>query len=237
MKLSIIIPAYNEAKRIGATLESIVSFSKTVSYDFEVIVVENNTTDNTRAVAEQFADRLNLKVIDIPLSRAHGGTKGRAVKAGVLAAAGDYVVYMDADNAVDISQIESFWKFFGEGNDVVFGSRYVSEAQSNRVWYRDILGKASNMLVQAVLLPGIKDTQCGFKAFTSTAAKTLFGELQTEGWGFDMEVLALARRKGYRLKEVPVIWQEIGESSVKAGEFIAVFNELFDIKRKIGKKR
>ncbi len=178
IKLSVVIPAYNEAKRIKATLDSIVSFAGKSSYKIEVIVVINNTTDHTKEVVEQFHSHLPIKILDASLSNAHAGTKGRAVKKGVLAAEGEYILYMDADNAVDLSQVETFWPYFAEGNDVVFGSRYVHGAETHRVWYRDLLGRAANVLVQAVLLPGIQDTQCGFKCFTATAGKELFAELQ-----------------------------------------------------------
>lgn len=236
MKLSVIIPAYNEAKRIELTLESIVSFADAQNYDIEVIVVTNNTTDHTREIVEQFHPHLSMKILDASLSGARGGTKGRAVKAGVLAAQGQYILYMDADNAVPLAQVETFWPYFGEGNDVVFGSRYVKGAQTQRAWYRDLLGKLSNLLVQAVLLPGIRDTQCGFKCFTAQAGKDLFAHLATEGWGFDMEILALARQHGYRLTEVPVSWREMGHSAIKAGAFLSTLRELLAIRKRMGKR-
>ncbi|MDB5254948.1 MAG: hypothetical protein JWL92_324 [Candidatus Nomurabacteria bacterium] len=232
-KLSVVIPAYNEARRIEATLDSIVLFAEQSKYDIEVIVVINNTTDHTREIVEQFHPHLSITILDASLSNAHGGTKGLAVKKGVLAAQGEYILYMDADNAVQLSQIETFWPSFAEGYDVVFGSRYIQGAKTHRVWYRDLLGKASNLLVQAVLLPGIKDTQCGFKCFTNKAGKELFEQLTTNGWGFDMEVLALARKGGYRLKEVPVSWQEMDQSAIKAKAFVTTLRELFAIRKKI----
>jgi dolichyl-phosphate beta-glucosyltransferase len=234
--LSIIIPAYNEATRIEATLESIVLFAQQHTYEIEVIVVTNNTTDGTREIVEQFHSRIPVTIFDASLHTAQGGTKGRAVKKGVLAAHGTHILYMDADNAVELHQIETFWQHFDAGYDVVFGSRYVKGAKTHRVWYRDILGRVSNLLVQAVLLPGIKDTQCGFKCFTNTAGKKLFEAVTTNGWGFDMEVLALARKAGYKLKEAPVEWHEIGHSAVKGRAFLNALQELFAIRRKVGKQ-
>ncbi|MEO5646571.1 MAG: dolichyl-phosphate beta-glucosyltransferase [Candidatus Paceibacterota bacterium] len=234
--LSVIIPAYNEATRIGTTLESIVQFTKKVDYDIEVIVVENNTTDHTREVVITFSDQLHITIIDIELFSADGGTKGLAVKKGMLAATGEYLLYMDADNAVDISQVETFWQYFEQGNDVVFGSRYITGAHIHRVWYRDILGRMANILVQTTLLPGIKDTQCGFKIFTKDAGKMLFSKLETNGWGFDMELLARARKSHYRLKEVPIVWREVGHSTVKGAAFLTTLKELFAIRKLIGKQ-
>jgi dolichyl-phosphate beta-glucosyltransferase len=244
-KLSIIIPAYNEAKRIGVTLDSIADYAAACGYEIEVIVAVNNATDNTmELLAEYKAKMPYLVAMDLGMKHSLSGTKGWAVKQAVLASKGEYILYMDADNAVRISEIEKFWPFFGvkdsEKNahaDVVFGSRYTKGAHINRSWYRNILGRGSNLLVQAVLLPGIQDTQCGFKCFTRTAAQDVFSALYTWGWGFDMEVLALARKHGYSLKEVPVRWEEIGNSAVKGSAFITSLEELFKIRRMLGKQR
>jgi dolichyl-phosphate beta-glucosyltransferase len=236
IKLSVVIPAYNEANRIRTTLVSIEEFSKSVSYGIEVIVVVNNTTDQTREIVESFHNTVPIRIIDASLSRAHGGTKGRAVKAGVLAADGAYIVYMDADNAVDLSQIETFWPYFNEGYDVVFGSRYIEGAKIEREWYRNLLGRGSNLIVQAMLLPGIKDTQCGFKAFTAQAGKDLLTHLTIDGWGFDMEILALGRSHGYKLKEAPVEWREIGGSAIRANAFTNTLRELFNIRKRLGRQ-
>lgn len=233
-KLSIVIPAYNEAKRIGATLDSIRQFAQQAGYAIEVIVAVNNTSDNTNEVVDGYKAAMPyLQRIDCGMHHSSSGTKGLAVKAGVLMAQGEYVLYMDADSATKISEIEKFWPWLEKGNEIAFGSRYIRGAHTHRVWYRDIMGKASNLLVQALLLPGIKDTQCGFKCLTNKAAKDIFSEMETVGWGFDMEVLALGRKKGYRMKEVPVVWQEIGESSVKSGAFLAALRELLILRKRL----
>lgn len=233
-RLSIVIPAYNEAKRIGATLDSIAAFAEHAGHAIEVIVVVNNTTDDTMAVVEGYQkDMPYLRAIDCGTHVSASMTKGLAVKAGMLLAEGEYILYMDADSATNISQIEIFWKHFAKGYDVVFGSRYIKGAHTHRVWYRDVMGKASNLLVQALLLPGIKDTQCGFKCFTQASAKDIFKDVQTIGWGFDMEVLAIARKRGYKLREVPVAWHEVGHSSVKAGAFITSLKELLEIRKRV----
>lgn len=231
-KLSVVIPAYNESKRIGQTLDSIMQFARQCGYPIEVIVAINNTTDDTEQVVARYSVTMPyLRTINCGMHPSESHTKGLAVKAGVLEARGQYVLYMDADDAVELTQIETFWQYFAQGSDVVFGSRYIKGAHIHRAWYRNIMGRLSNLLVQAVLLPGIKDTQCGFKCFTDTVAHDVFADMQTIGWGFDMEFLARARKKGYKLKEAPVTWHEIGHSSVKGGAFLTALEDLFTIRR------
>lgn len=234
--LSIIIPAYNESSRITATLFDIHEYLQKQSYTAEVLVVVNNTTDNTVEVVEALQKEMPyLRVVDIGMHESGARTKGYAVRHGILHTTGAYKVFMDADNATKIHEIEKFWKHFENGANVVFGSRYIKGAHTHRVWYRDLLGRASNVLIQAVLLPGIWDTQCGFKAFTRDAAEDIFGRAAIDAWGFDMEVLAIARKRGHKAKEVPVRWKEIGKSSVKAGAFFETLKELFAIRKRVRK--
>jgi dolichyl-phosphate beta-glucosyltransferase len=226
-KLSIIIPAHNEEHRIMATLLSIKDYLSKVDYETEVIVVINNTTDNTRVVVENTKAVVpQLKCVDIGKFKHDSGTKGLAVRKGVELAEGEYIIFMDADNATKIEEIEKFWPYFANGCQVVFGSRYIKGAESHRVWYRRLSGFLANLLVQALLLPGIHDTQCGFKMFERDAAKNIFKVCVIDGWGFDLEVLALAKRMGYKMKEAPIVWNEIGNSSLKAGAFLSTLSEL-----------
>ena len=161
-----------------------------------------------------------------------GNNKGNAVKKGILAAQGEFVVFMDADNATPVSEIERFWKYLEEGYEVVIGSRYIdpSLVKIRQPWYRILLSRMSNLLIQIVLIPHIKDTQAGFKAFKREAAQEIFKNLTIFGWSFDMELLAIALKLSYRIKEVPVSWEEHGGGHVPFSAFIQSFFDLFRIK-------
>lgn len=232
MKLSVIIPAHNEATRISTTLESVSSYLSRVSYDYEILVVTNNCSDDTIGVIEKFKLSIpQLRYIDVNKKGAPGGTKGLAVREGMLEARGEYRIFMDADNATNISEIEKFWLYFEKGFDVVIGSRYISgsDVAVPQVWYRRVLGRLANLLIRTLLLPGIYDTQCGFKMFTSQSAQKIFSLCNIDGWGADIEMLALAKRYHYKIIEVPIVWREVGESSLKLKAFWWTFKDLVRI--------
>jgi len=231
--LSVIIPAFNESERIRTTLESIDQYLEKQPYNYEIIVVANNCSDDTDKVVLDYQKSVeHLKLFDLRVAKP-GGAKGYAVKKGMEEAKGFYRLFMDADNATRIEEIEKFWPFFEQGYNVIIGSRHIKGANiiSQQPWYRRLLGRAANLLIRLVLLPGIKDTQCGFKAFTAEAAQKIFSRLTIWGWGFDMEILALAKKLGYKIKEVPVSWYEAGKSRlrpIKAAR--QTLGELFRIK-------
>jgi dolichyl-phosphate beta-glucosyltransferase len=228
-KLSVIIPAYNEEKRIGQTLRDVDAYLEKQAYDYEIIVVDNNSTDSTSLVVKnlQATTVQNAKVI---LETKKG--KGAAVSRGMLEAQGEYCVFMDADNATPVSEIEKFWPHLQQGYEVVIGSRYVDPAtvKVKQPFYRILLSRMSNMLIQFILLPHIQDTQCGFKAFQGSAAKEIFRNITIYGWAFDMEILAIALKFSYRVKEVPVSWTEHGGSHVPLKAYIQSLLDLFRIK-------
>jgi len=234
--LSVIIPAYNEEERIKKTLESIDKYLEKQPYNYEIIVVANNCTDNTDKVVLDYQKTVeHLKLFDLRIAKP-GGAKGYAVKKGMEEARGEYKLFMDADNATRITEIEKFWPYFKEGYDVVIGSRHIKGAHIviQQPWYRRVLGRAANLLIRLVLLPGIYDTQCGFKAFTKEAADKIFKKMTIGGWGFDMEILALARLYGFKIKEVSVNWYEAGKSRLRAVKAAReTLGELFRIKRNI----
>jgi dolichyl-phosphate beta-glucosyltransferase len=155
----------------------------------------------------------NLKLIDLTENSGKGGT----VRQGMLLSAGKIRLFTDADNSTTIDQFEKMMPFFKEGYDVVIGSRSIKGAKLDppEPFYRQIAGKALNLIVQAFLLPGIWDTQCGFKAFTEETAKQIFMESQVRGWGFDVEVLTLAKLNGHRIKELPIRWADDARSHVR----------------------
>ncbi|HYE22826.1 MAG TPA: dolichyl-phosphate beta-glucosyltransferase [Verrucomicrobiae bacterium] len=230
-KLSVIIPAHNEESRIERTLLDIDSYLEKQNYDYEIIVIDNNSNDHTYDVVKKLETTTvqNAKVI-----RELVQGKGKAVKTGVAAATGDYIMFMDADNATPISEIEKFWPHLEQGIEVVIGDRYMDvEHKAKQPWYRTMLSRMSNLLIQFVLIPHIHDTQAGFKAFNGKAAKEIFRHITIYGWAFDMELLALALKLSYRIKAVPIIREEHGGSTVPPSAFIQSLRDLFVIKWKL----
>ena len=229
-KLSVVIPAYNEEKRITATLKSVDGYLEKQVYDYEIIVIDNNSKDRTSEVVRELeattVQKSAVKLVTTP-------GKGAAVKEGLLKyCSGDIVMFMDADNATPISEIEKFLPYFDQGYDVVIGSRYTEPdlVKVHQPLYRIVLSRMSNLLIQFLAVPGIKDTQLGFKAFTSDAAKSIFPLVTIIRWGFDMEVLTVARAKGYKIKEVGVSWTEHGGGHVPLKAYVESLIDLFKIK-------
>ncbi|MDP3994072.1 MAG: dolichyl-phosphate beta-glucosyltransferase [Candidatus Doudnabacteria bacterium] len=233
IKLSVVIPAFNESKRISQTLEGTDAYLRKQNYDYEIIVVDNGSNDNTCDIVKEYQERSVKNLVRLCLSKSIGA-KGSAVKMGILDYAhGDFVVFMDADNATPISEIEKFWPFLESAQyQVVIGSRYVHESNvsQKQPFYRVVLSRMSNLLIQILLIKGIKDTQLGFKAFLGKAAKDIFSQVSVPGWGFDMEVLTIAIRHGYKIREVGVIWRERGGSHVPLGAYVQSFLDLLKIK-------
>jgi len=235
--LSIIIPAFNEAERIPKTLIDIDHRLEGVSYTYEIIVVNDGSKDNTAEVVTAMMKMVkNLKLIDNEENKGKGGV----TKQGMLAATGDIRLFTDADNSTSIDQFQKMAAYFNKNGsfgvqnhyDVVIGSRAVkgSILDPAEPWYRQIPGKVGNLVIQALLLPGLWDTQCGFKAFTEESAVKIFNASRINGWGFDIEALALAKRMGYLIKEVPVHWINDTRSKVKVSSYIAVLLETLTIR-------
>ena len=207
--LSVVIPSYNEATRIGTTLEALAAAT---ADDVEVIVVDDGSTDGTAEVAERLLEAAGHRRV-LRLDRNQG--KGAAVRAGVLAARGDTILYMDADLATDLEALPRFLLEL-EDADVVVGSRSVPGAvvkQGTRD--RVVMGRVFNRLSRLATGVHIRDTQCGFKAFGGPAARTLFGLARCDRFAFDVEVLVLAERLGLRVVERPVTWTAVDGSSVR----------------------
>lgn len=212
--LSIIIPAYNEAERIPKTLVDMDRVLSRVDYSYEILVVNDGSPDNTAEVVEKMSGIIkNLKVIDLRVNVGKGG----AVRHGMLVSRGQVRLFTDADDSTSIDQFDKMMPFFKEGYSVVIGSRAIAGAKLDppEPLFRQLAGKSLNLVVQALLLPGIWDTQCGFKAFTAEAAEAVFGASRITGWGFDVEILALARKMGQRTKEIPVHWVDDARSHIK----------------------
>jgi dolichyl-phosphate beta-glucosyltransferase len=220
--LSVVVPAYNEERRLPATLQQIIAYLDQQPYRAEIIVADDGSTDNTAALVEQWAAKhSNLRILRLD----HRG-KGFAVRAGALAAQGRYVLLCDADLATPIEEWEKLLTKFQAGYGVVIGSREGMGAQRvGEPWYRHIMGRVFNTIIRVVALRGIQDTQCGFKALHHEACKDLFNRVQVYGddaptlqgpavTAYDVELLFLALKRGYRVAEVPVMWQYGTETKV-----------------------
>lgn len=212
--LSVIIPSFNELKNIKrGVLDEVISYLKKQSYSWEVILTDDGSTDGTQELLQQFARQHSRVTV---VTNAHVG-KGPTVKAGMLAAHGEWRLFTDFDQSTPLSEIEKLLPFCST-HQVIFGSREIKGAQRNKEpFYRHLMGRGFNLLVQLLAVPGVQDTQCGFKMFSAQAAQELFPKLVIYGGtqtrqdaftgAFDVELLFLARKRGFALKEVPIHWQ------------------------------
>ena len=227
--LSLIIPALNEELRLPDTLDQVAAYLQAQHYDFEVVVVENSSTDNTLAIAQAFAAR-NPQVRVLQNSQRG---KGLAVKQGMLAARGEYRFMCDADLSMPITEISKFLPPALTGYDIVIASREApGSIRYNEPIYRHLGGRAINLIIRLLALPGLQDSQCGFKCFTARAAEDLFRVQTLTGWSFDIELLYVARRRGYKLVEVPINWYYQSESKVHAvHDALRMIRDIFIIRR------
>lgn len=227
--LSIIIPCYNEEKRLPKTLFEMKKYlDENVSFPYEIIVVDNNSTDGTFEVAIRFEHL--MKELRVIKCKTKG--KGAAVREGMLDAKGEYRAFVDADNSVSIDQAVNALEYFKSGEyDVVIGSRDIAgKSKNDQQWYRQIAGNIGNLIIQTLLLPGIWDTQCPLKIFSQKAAESIFPKIKVMHWGFDVEILSLAKKMGYKIKEVPAIFINDTNSKVKASTYIEVLLEVVKIR-------
>jgi dolichyl-phosphate beta-glucosyltransferase len=207
--LSIIIPAFNEERILPASLTRVVDFVETRSFRTEVIVVDNDSSDLTGEIVRDFASRYPF----IKYSHEVVRGKGAAVRAGMLAGQGDYLLMSDADLAVPIEEADGFLPPQLNGYDIAIASREIKGAKRhNEPFRRHLTGRAFNFVIRTLVLPDIEDTQCGFKCFRREVALDLFGRSTITGWSFDVEILYTAALKGYKIVEVPVNWY-YGEQS------------------------
>jgi dolichyl-phosphate beta-glucosyltransferase len=215
--LSVVIPTYNKAPRIAATLEAVASFLSKKPFPSEIVVVDDGSTDGTadaaRTALGAFAGGLGSRVI----RREENRGKGASVKEGVLASAGTVVMYADDDLSTPIEECDKLLVALEAGADAAIGSRALaaSEIRVRQRRPREAMGKMFNRLVRLLVLKGYPDTQCGFKAFRREAARSVFSRLQTEGFAFDVEVLVLCRELGYRVAQIPVVWSDVRPSRVR----------------------
>ncbi len=213
LNLSVIIPAYNEALRLPASLRQIVSFLRQQKFSSEVIVVDDGSQDQTCELAASALEGFPHRILKNPGNRG----KGYSVRSGMLAADGEYLLFSDADLSTPIEEVLPFLGHLQAGYDVVLGSRALdrSAVEVRQNFLRELMGKTFNRIAQLLTFKGIKDSQCGFKAFRREAGKDLFSRQKLEGFGFDVEIVYLAQRLGYKILEAPVIWRNSTQSKVR----------------------
>jgi glycosyltransferase involved in cell wall biosynthesis len=227
--VSIVIPAHNEETRLPHTLEQVLAFLTEQDYASEALVVENGSSDRTFEIAESFArQQPTLRV----LREAERG-KGLAVRRGMLEAKGQYRFMCDADLSMSIEQISHFIPPAVENVDIAIGSREaVGAIRFNEPPYRHIGGRLINLIIRALILPGLQDTQCGFKCFSAAAAEQVFRLQTLPGWSFDIELLYLARRRDLTIREIPIQWQFNPETKLSAvQDALRMVRDIFIIHR------
>lgn len=211
--LSVVVPCYNEENRLPRTIERIEEYLDGKKAQYELVLVDDGSADGTRAVMDLAAKRNSaVRVEALP----HNRGKGRALAVGVAAASGDPILVTDADLSTPIEEVEKLQAALAAGAGVAIGSRALrdSRVEVSQPLYRVLMGKGFNLIVQVVLLPGIWDTQCGFKLFRADVAHRVFSGLVTDGFGYDPEVLYRARKQGVKIAEVPVVWRNSAPTKV-----------------------
>jgi dolichyl-phosphate beta-glucosyltransferase len=211
--LSVVVPCYNEEQRLPRTIEQIERFLDERKTDYELILVDDGSADGTRQVMDAAVERNgSVRIEALP----HNRGKGRALAVGVEAATGDEILITDADLSTPIEELDKLQAALNGGAGVAIGSRALraSRVEVSQPMYRVLMGKGFNLIVQAVLLPGIWDTQCGFKLFSGDVAHRVFAHLTTDGFGYDPEVLYRARKQGVKIAEVPVVWRNSAPTKV-----------------------
>ncbi|MDI6602918.1 MAG: glycosyltransferase family 2 protein [Patescibacteria group bacterium] len=231
MYLSVIIPAYNEEKRLPKTLKEIDKYLKKQNYDYEIIVVNDGSKDLTAETVRGMSSVIrNLKLIDNKINQG----KGAVVRQGMLEAQGDYRLFTDADNSTAIDQIEKMWPWFKKNYDIVIGSRDIKGAVLDppQPWFRHIvLGEGFKLYRKIIVgLWRIEDTQCGFKCFKKEVVEKVFPKCKINRFAFDPEILIIARKMGYKIKEIPVYWRNDPESKVKPKWIVNMAIDLLKIR-------
>lgn len=244
IKLSVVLPAYNEEGRnLVKTLEKVEGFLSSQDYESEVIVVNDGSKDQTVKVVNDWINRqskIKFKLVSYETNQG----KGYAVKTGMLAAKGEWRLFMDADSSTDILEIEKLFDFQAQSSklktqsyQVIIGSRYLRKdsIKEKQPLFRRLISRGGNLLVKILLGLKLTDTQCGFKLFSAKAVEEVFPLQTVNRWGFDMEILAIAKKKGYKIKEVPVDWYNAGDSRVSTKMTFATLKELWAIRKRMGK--
>ncbi len=229
MRLSVIIPAYNEANRLPDTLMSVHEYLSKQRYDYEILVVNDGSSDNTADVVHEFEMKVvNLSLIDHKDN--HG--KGWAVRDGMQVAQGDFRLFMDADNSTKINEVEAFLETAEKGADIVVASRRIagSKIAVHQGLFRDFLGGVFRFIVHVLVPVGVSDSQAGFKLFSRRSSVALFSRQTIFRWAFDVELLAIARLMKMKIAELPITWKNDSDSKVKFSGMMRMLMELLIIR-------
>jgi dolichyl-phosphate beta-glucosyltransferase len=236
--LTVIVPAYNEERRIGATLETMHTWLMQQPWSWELLIVLDGVRDRTLEVVQQFAEQRDFPEGQAAIrwiDRAENRGKGYTVREGLLAARGAVRLFADADNSTDISHFGRMAPLFQQGTPVVICSRDSKDVPGAQQavpqpFLKRLMGNAGNLLIQAVAVPGIWDTQCGFKAFSADAAQRIASVARIDRYGFDIEALALARHFGYPIRIVPAYWIDNADTHVTPSDYLRTFQEAFRVR-------
>ncbi|MBL4636526.1 MAG: glycosyltransferase family 2 protein [Kofleriaceae bacterium] len=238
MELTIVIPAYNEEMRIAPTLQAVDAFLRDQGLRYEIVVVDDGSSDGTVALVQAMMSEMPaLRCLESERNRG----KGHAVRVGMLSATGEVRLMCDADGSMPPSEMPKLLRpIFSGAADIAIGSRYAEGASSdvNQPAWRVAWSRLANRIIQRSLVAGISDTQCGFKAFSAKAAEAVFAQATIDGWSFDLEVLALAKRLGFHIEEHGVAWTDDDRSRVSpVRDFIAVVREFLIIRKNFKRGR
>jgi dolichyl-phosphate beta-glucosyltransferase len=234
IRLSVILPAYNEESRLPGTLRESIRYLQAQSYKSEIIVVDDGSTDRTSEVVRTYSSSpVPVIFLAHPDGANHG--KGASIRLGMLEARGAYRLFMDADNSTSLDQVAGFWPCFERHCDVVIGSRALKDSVIGRHQpkHKELAGRVGNWVIRSLAVPDIRDTQAGFKMFTAEKAEAIFERLTIERWGADIEMIVIARFLGCRICEVPITWINAAGSKVTMVSYLQVLNEVWHIRRNL----
>jgi dolichyl-phosphate beta-glucosyltransferase len=234
--MSIVIPAYNEEKRIEGSLSEACAYMNDFGMEYEIIVVDDGSSDGTGRIVDHIAkDVRNVRLVGYEKNRG----KGHALRTGVLVTKGEFVLVMDADLSTPMDELRKLMPYLSDGGfDIAIGSRALalSDIIKKQPWWRRGMGKTFNKIVRTLVIGGFSDTQCGFKLFKGEIARSLFGAARINRFAYDVEILALAKKKGYGIKEVPIRWINSPESRVDpVKDSLQMLADLVRIRFAIGK--
>lgn len=225
LSISVVIPIYNEEDVIKQNISKVIDYFKKSGFDYELILVDDGSTDNSWIIINQFKDG-KIKILENDINRG----KGYTVKKGILESSKECILFMDADLSAPLDEIHKLLSYTSQ-YDIVIASRAVAGSkQQNKPLYQKILGISGNLLIRLFAVKGVHDTQCGFKLFNSKC-KRIFEQQTIDRWGFDIEVLFLAQKMGYNIKEVPIFWNHSLNTRVKKIDYIKTLFELYKIKK------